>query len=122
MKGLVAVFLGLVLASCSSSSSDKTADPQALCKMGTASVCEKVYTCAEGAPLRALLGASQADCVTALNAEECANATGCPAGQTYHADMAQACLDAIKAITCAQLAGASTNLFPPVCNMVCTAA
>ncbi|HEY5452151.1 MAG TPA: hypothetical protein VIQ54_25525 [Polyangia bacterium] len=119
MKGLVAVVLGLVLGSCSSSSTNNGANPQALCKEGSAAVCEKVYTCNEAAALRAFLGADQAACETTLNAEQCATATGCDAGQTYHADMAQACLDAVKAITCAQLTSIEV-ITPPACNMICT--
>ena len=119
MKGLVAVVLGVVLGSCSSSSKDAGADPQALCKMGSAAVCEKVYTCSEAAALRAFLGVDATACEVTLNAEQCATATGCAAGQTYHADMAQACLEAVKAITCAQLTNAAA-IMPPACNMICT--
>ena len=119
MKGFVAVVLGLVLGSCGSSSTNNGTNPQALCKEGSAAVCEKVYTCNEAAALRAFLGADRAACESTLNAEQCATATGCDAGQTYHADMAQACLDAVKAITCAQLTSIEV-ITPPACNMICT--
>jgi hypothetical protein len=119
MKGLIVVMLGTLALGCGSSTSSNGGNPQAVCMQGTQAVCNKVYDCAEGEPLRAFLGATKADCISGLNASSCATATGCDTGETYHADQAQACLTAFNAITCAQLSDASA-ISPPACDMVCT--
>lgn len=119
MKGLVAGLLALMVGGCGSSSGGGNA--QALCREGTQAVCDKVYDCAEGEPLRQFLGATKADCAAGLNTERCGSATGCEPGQTYHADQAQACLDAIKAVTCSQLTS-PTSIMPAACSdeAICT--
>jgi hypothetical protein len=121
MKGLFAVMLGLALVSCGSSSNNNTGggDPKALCMQGTTALCNKIYDCDEAAPLRTFFGATKADCVSMLNASNCTSATGCDTGQTYHADQAQACLNAFNALACSQLTDPNAAA-PPSCDMVCT--
>jgi hypothetical protein len=117
MKGLVAVLLGLTLGSCGSSSGG--GDPKALCMQGTQAFCDKIYDCPEAEPYRSALGATKADCVSGLNASQCTSTTGCDPGATYHGDQAQACLNAFKALTCAQLSDPNV-IQPASCDMVCT--
>src|SRR5262245_37511692 len=120
MKGLVAVLLGFALAGCGSSSGGG-GDPQALCKQGTQKVCDLIFDCAEAAPVRSIFGTDKANCVATQNADQCTSTTGCAAGETYHADQAQACFNGINAVTCAQLgAGDPSVLVPAACDSVCT--
>jgi hypothetical protein len=119
MKGLIAVMLFGSLALSCGSSNGSGGDPQAVCKEGTQALCDKIYDCAEGEPLRAFFGATKAECVSSLNAQGCSTATGCDTGETYHADQAQACLNAFKALQCSALSDPNAAS-PPACDMVCT--
>ena len=115
MKGLIALLLGFMLGSCGSSSGG--GNSQALCMEASQALCDKVYDCAEGEPLRQFFGATKAECLTSLNAD-CASMP-CETGETYHGDQAQACVNAFKAITCAQLSDPAA-VAPASCEMVCT--
>jgi hypothetical protein len=117
MKGLIVLLVGFLLGSCGSSSGGG-GNAQALCMQGSDAICGKVFDCAEGEPLRAEFGTSKADCISTLNMD--CTATPCESGQTYHADMAQACVTALQAVQCSALAGDPLAIFPAPCLQICT--
>jgi len=96
-------------------------DPVAMCNEGADAVCQKVFACAEAMSFRDFFGTSQADCATSIKAECSANSANmaCDPGETYHADKAAPCLNAIKAVSCAQLTS-PLGATPAVCAEVCT--
>jgi hypothetical protein len=114
MRGLAAVLLGFLLGSCGSSDGG---DPQALCNEGTQIACDRVFDCAEGEQLRPVLGGTKDGCLTTLRTN--CGAMPCPTGETYHADQAQTCFNALKATTCASLTNPATAV-PAACTMICT--
>lgn len=117
MKILMFGVLGLLALGCGSSSSSPSA--QAQCKTLDQAICAKVFTCAEAASFSSTYGTSQADCVTTMDAT--CNASGCPTGMTYHADLASQCVSATQAVTCTQIGtGGESTLFPAVCDTVCS--
>jgi hypothetical protein len=111
MKALVALLVGIALGSCSGDGGKSQA---AICMEGTQVACDRVFDCAEGESLRAIVGGSKDACLTTVTSY-----CMCAAGQTYHADQAQMCADGLKAVTCASLSNLLTAI-PPACGMVCT--
>jgi hypothetical protein len=110
---------GLGFSACGSSTSDLT--PQGACNEAMSATCQKVSTCAGAAGLAALGATSVADCTTQMEAQSCTAAdVTCTAPQKFSAANAQACINAINALTCAALTSStSADPTPAVCNQVC---
>jgi uncharacterized membrane protein YgcG len=103
------------LAAGSCSKSDGLAAKDA-CKQGVVATCERILRC-DGANGLADLGyASVDDCTVHMQAQTCAGTASdvCGPGETYHADAAQSCLNAMKDLAC------TSNSQPAVCEAVCT--
>jgi hypothetical protein len=109
---LIAV-LTLAAASCGGS----TKDANQLCREATVGFCEKVFTCAEGEPLRADEGGTKEACVTKGQALCPSAAQPCSATETYHQDRAEQCVAAWQSLTCTAF-GMQPNL--PICDEICT--
>jgi hypothetical protein len=112
MLGLLATGLG----GCGSSGSSQTD----YCNQAVSITCDKMLSCL-GATTMATLGygSTAAECTTNLEAQQCSNPSTmtCPtAGQTFHADKAPACLDAMKALSCTDLLAGT----PAACVAVCS--
>ena len=62
---------------------------------------------------------SVATCTSDMQASSCATPAqaGCDPGQTYHADQAQACVNAVTVWSCTDMASGTT---PASCDLVCT--
>jgi hypothetical protein len=111
--------LGIGLSACGSSTSDLT--PQAACNEAASATCQRVSTCAGAVGLAALGATSLADCTTQMEAQNCTAAdVACTSPQKFSPANAQACVNAITALTCADLASSATaDPTPAVCNQVC---
>lgn len=99
---------------------DDDAGPSAesACRQLTSVVCDKVYTCltAEELALAGEFGSTEEECRTLINAENsCAEDVQCEEGE-YNAAKADDCLDAFRALSCANLRAGTT---PAVCDEVC---
>lgn len=99
------------------SGSDGPSKASMLCKAEIAVMCNRTFTCPGRAELYTSW-TSEADC-NAQSDPSCDGPTTCIVG-TYHEDKDQQCLDAMNAITCADLGTAPGGLLPPVCQQVCT--
>lgn len=108
-----AATLAFALSACGTS-------PQQACKDITATTCNKLYTCYTGAELdgiKTAYGATEADCVTKLQASAKCDATDvCDTGKTYDGSAASTCLSEFKALSCDALKAGNT---PSSCNNVC---
>jgi hypothetical protein len=98
--------------------SDASSSASMLCKAEIAVLCNRTFTCPGLAEMQTMW-TSEDDC-NAQSAPSCDGPTTCVSG-TYHADKDQQCLDAMNAVTCADLAADPGALLPAVCLEVCTA-
>jgi hypothetical protein len=82
-------------------------------------MCPRILACAGQAGLTAMGYTSVAQCTSGMQASNCATpaAAGCDPGQTYHADQAQACVNAVPVWSCTDMT-AGTN--PAPCDLVCS--
>jgi len=118
-SALFALPLALVVA-CGGGSSGSA---QELCNKSIEANCEKIFTCAEGEPVRADVGGTKAKCIADMGIFCAAGSSSTcqTAGETYHADKAQQCLDETKAATCAASFDSSGFLMTPEsCMQVCS--
>jgi hypothetical protein len=119
MKVLALYVVGVLMLGCGSSGSSSSGSVSH-CKTVNAAICSKVFTCDEAASFRSGYGTSQANCASDMDAF-CNASGGCPAGMTFHADMAAQCVSATQAVTCAQIgSGGEAALFPAACDAVCS--
>jgi hypothetical protein len=103
--------LGVGLVGCGGSSlSEKDACDQAM-----AATCNRTFVCDGAAGLTSMGFASEAECTTAMQAENCTNLS-CGTGETYHPDQAKACVDALKSQACT-----ARDTEPTACALVCAA-
>lgn len=103
--------LGLALVGCGGGSlSEKDA-----CNQAMAAICNRTFVCPGAAGLSSLGYATEADCTAGLEASRCANYS-CAAGETYHPDQAQACVDNLKQQACSDL-----GTMPAACDLACSA-
>src|SRR4051812_23758726 len=119
-SALFALPLALAVA-CGSSGSSSSA--QDLCNQSIEANCDKIFTCAEGAPARESAGGTKTQCLSEMGifCAGAASQTCSMSGETYHADKAQQCLDQTKAATCAASFDSSGFLVPPAaCTQVCS--
>lgn len=90
------------------------------CTDVSATICDKVFTCPEGALARVLLGGSLEAC-TPVARGFCPM---CMPDQTYHGDKAYQCVQAIKQVMCSSIPGIVATGDPvaqfPVCGEICT--
>jgi hypothetical protein len=86
------------------------------CKQGAVVTCERILRCDGANGLSDLGYASVDDCTVHMQAQTCTGTASdvCGPGETYHADAAQSCLDAMKALAC------TSKSQPAVCEAVCT--
>lgn len=123
MVAAVLGFFAIGLSACGSSNSNLT--PQEACNERIAAECQKVSDCLGATGLTSLGGyTSVADCTTQMQAQDCTAAmVACTAPETYSVSDAQACIDAVKALTCATLVSVASpsDATPPVCSIVCGA-
>jgi hypothetical protein len=88
--------------------------PNEACKQNIAAFCERTLRCDGTNGLSALGYTSVTDCTTQVQAKACMGASElCGAGQTYHPDKAQLCVNAMKDLACTSQAS------PAVCDEVC---
>jgi hypothetical protein len=119
-----AVAFGLLVGGCGDSNG---LNPREGCERLVEVLCHQIYSCfsdaermADGFP------ATEASCVMLLQDDsECAQETdqnACPAGQTYHGNEAESCVNQIGALSCAQVRDSGTDLqaAAPSCGRVCT--
>ncbi len=95
-----------------------TISAQDACKQVIAALCERTSTCVGADGLTALGYTSVSSCTTGMQNESCATPAdaGCSAGETYHADQAQACVDGMVSLSCANYLAGTT---PDACTLVC---
>lgn len=98
-----------------------------LCEQAQASMCQVFLSCLPPAQLAQLgFPATQDACAAKLAGQSgCALLTDqnpCPAGQAFHADQAELCVEQLRALTCDALrgGGADPRGFGPACSKVCT--
>jgi hypothetical protein len=85
------------------------------CDQTMAATCDRAFTCG-GATWSDMGFSSVAECTKAMQTAICAS-VACGAGETYHADQAQKCLDETKAQSCADV---SSGVVPGACDQVCS--
>jgi hypothetical protein len=117
MKHILA--LALLIASMGNTlgcGSSKDLTPRQACDGVIGAYCDWTQRCAGAAGATASGDyTSTADCTSKMQASACAVRGGdCPAGQTFHSDKAQQCIDAFASFSCT-----STTEKPDVCNQVC---
>jgi hypothetical protein len=101
------VILGLVGAGCSGGGGLAAKDA---CKQSAMAFCERALRC-EGSTGYVSLD----DCAIHMQARTCSGASDiCGAGQTYHAEKAQSCVNAMRDLAC------DSQSTPAVCDEVCT--
>jgi hypothetical protein len=103
--------------------SDDPPSGQEACRQTSRIICDRIFDCTEGQSYRAANGGTKDGCIQ-LYDEGCLDSpTGCGPGQNYNPDRGQACVSAIRSVTCADV-GASgdlnTTFNPSVCNETCT--
>jgi hypothetical protein len=85
------------------------------CKQNAAAFCERLLRCEGANGLSAMGYVSVVDCTEHVQASSCTGGSDiCSTGQTYNADKAQSCVNAVKDLAC------SSETSPPVCAEVCT--
>ena len=91
---------------------------QAACAQVMEITCERISTCLGSAGLSAAGYTSIAECTSGMQAENCATvASGsCGSGETYYPAQAQACIDGMATLSCADFT--NTN-FPIACDLLC---
>ena len=104
--------------------SGSISDPVEGCKQGNDVVCEKVFNCfttaeKESSFFKQIFGIDKADCVTKFNAECTPDKQNCKAGQTFHADKANECLEAYKKFNCEDVK-ADPPITPAACDQLCS--
>jgi hypothetical protein len=107
----------------SGSGGSSASDPVEACKEITQITCDKVFKCLTPAQLemyKAVFGLNSGDCVIKFNADCIPEKANCKAGQTYHADKGQQCIDGVKNYTCDDLLDPNTP-DPAACDQRCSA-
>lgn len=121
MRRLGGLALTLLVLSCGS---DDPPSGQASCQETSRLICDLVFDCAEGEPLRSTSGGTKDGCVQLFD-EECLDSpTGCAPGATYNPDKGQACVAAVRTVSCADMAASTelnATLSPGPCNETCAA-
>ena len=103
-------------------SSGSVSDPVEACKQVFEITCDKMFKCFTKEELDAakpLIGINTADCVAKFSADCTPEKTNCNAGETYHADKMQSCLDAYRTFTCDDIK-ADPPVTPAACDQTCT--
>jgi hypothetical protein len=104
---LAAAVFTLALAGCGES-------PTQLCKDSTATLCKRVFECYDSATKQdptfiATFGASETECNSKWNANQCATVTDSnpcqDSSKKYDSAKAQACINDLKAASCATITG-----------------
>jgi hypothetical protein len=93
------------------------------CKEADKVLCDKIFKCYTAAELSAakeIVGLNTADCVIKFDAGCTPDMKNCNAGQVFHADKAQACVDGYKTFTCDDIKR-DPIVDPAACDQVCTA-
>jgi hypothetical protein len=99
-----------------------TMDAVTECTALYAAECTQAFKCLTAdqlAQAAADIGTTEAECET--NITDCsADAAACDAGETYHGDKAEACVNALATLSCADFMTFLGNETPPaVCGTVC---
>ena len=120
-KILAAVALVVSLGSCGG---DSALSQQDACKSQVNLLCDKFFSCYSTQELslpavQAIIGLNAADCKVKYSAECTADKVKCNLGQTYHADKAQACVDAYSGLSCADVKKDKLPE-PAACAQVCS--
>jgi hypothetical protein len=106
------------------SSGGSISDPVDGCKQANHVVCEKIFGCFTTDELNQPLfkmtfGLNAADCATKFDAECTPDKQNCAAGETFHADKANDCLDGYKKFNCDDVK-AQPPIAPAACDQICT--
>jgi Flp pilus assembly protein TadD len=110
---LVAACLSVVLAGCSSDSSN-TSNPSQACTSFVTAACDRLFACQPTAAAAAY--GTAANCATTLGTEANCSTASCASGKSFNSGQAQTCLNDYKNQTCAAVEGATV---PTSCNTVC---
>jgi hypothetical protein len=97
-----------------------TMDAVTECTALYAAECKQAFKCLTADDLaQANIGATEADCRTSLT--DCSpDAAACNPGETYHGDQAEACVNALGALSCDDfIAFLGSETPPDACNTVC---
>ena len=97
-----------------------TMDAVTECTALYAAECTQAFKCLTADELaQANIGATEAECKTTLT--DCSpDAAACNPGETYHGDQAEACVNALGALSCDDFIAFLGSQTPPVeCNTVC---
>jgi hypothetical protein len=97
-------------------------DPVSACKEITGVTCDKIFGCFTKEELDAakqVVGLNATDCRDKLGVDCTADKSNCDAGETFHADKAQACLDGMKTLSCNDI-HQNPIPQPAACDQVCT--
>jgi hypothetical protein len=101
-------------------------NPREGCERLMEVLCHQIYACYTADEIMAeQFPPTEAACVMTLqNDAACAqetDANACAAGQTFHPDEAQSCVNQIDALSCAQVRSSGTDLetAAPSCSRVC---
>jgi hypothetical protein len=125
LLAVVACGVGIWAFSACGSSGDGSgsiSDPVEACKEGSKIICDKIFACFTKEELedaKMVVGLNAADCAERQNADCTPDKKNCKAGETFHADKAQSCLDGIRSYNCDDIKDPNTP-DPAACAVVCT--
>jgi hypothetical protein len=104
------------------SGGSSASDPVEGCKEVTAITCDKIFKCFTKEELdlaKGTVGLNTQDCIIKFNADCIPEKANCSAGETFHADKMQQCIDGYKSYTCDDIKSQNTP-DPAACAQRCT--